>query len=169
MCIDVNIVGINTPQNLLTHFTIIILSLHMLAFHMFVQISFLFWEVSTISTQPSSINFFHLLMNLSVNIYWQIKIIRLGLDNVYFLLKSVALLLIGIFMNSIQMDIVGIYTLTHFATQLTGIILCLNMFTFNVFEKIAFVVGLIITVRTRPILSRPQHLGINFILNSSRI
>ena len=56
------------------------------------------------------------------------------------------------------MDVVGIYTLAHFATPLTGIILCLNMFTFNVFEKIAFVVGLIITVRTRPILSRPQHL-----------
>ena len=86
MCIDVNIVGIDTPQNFLTHFTIIILGFHMLALHMFVQIGFLFGEVSTISTQPSSINFFHLLMNLSVNVYWQIKTIRLGLYSVYFLL-----------------------------------------------------------------------------------
>ena len=67
------------------------------------------------------------------------------------------------------MDIVGIQPLEDFATKLTGIILCLHMFTFNVFEKIAFVIGLIITVRTCPILSRPQHLGINFILNFFRI
>ena len=44
------------------------------------------------------------------------------------------------------MDVVGVYTLRHFATQLTSVILSLNMFAFYVFEKIAFVIGLIVTI-----------------------
>ena len=46
------------------------------------------------------------------------------------------------------MDVVRVYTLGDFATQLTSVILSLNMLAFYVFEKIAFVIGLIVTVST---------------------
>ena len=67
------------------------------------------------------------------------------------------------------MDIIGVDTLADFVTPLARIILRLNMSAFNVFEKIAFVSCLILTVTTTPTLSSPQHLRLNFILNAMRI
>ena len=79
------------------------------------------------------------------------------------------LLNISIFVHGINMDIIGVDTLADFVTPLARIILRLNMSAFNVFEKIAFVSCLILTVTTTPTLSRPQHLRLNFILNAMRI